>query len=77
MVVLKIFRDNIPVGNNVNVAFAASVTTQARLKLYEYLSKMRESVLYCDTDSVIFIQKDNYPPNLKTGNSPRDLTDEL
>ena len=31
---------------------AAYVTTQARLKLYEYLSKVGLSVLYCDIDSV-------------------------
>jgi len=47
--------DNIAVGKNVNVAVAAYVTNQAQLKLYEYLSKLGESVLYCDTDSVIFI----------------------
>ena len=32
--------DNIAAGNNVNVAVAAYVTTQARLKLYEYLSEL-------------------------------------
>ena len=46
---------------NVNVEVAAYVTTQARLKQYDYLSKMGECVLYCDTDSAIFIQKDNDP----------------
>ena len=35
---------------NVNVAAAANVTTQARLKLYVYLSKLGKSVLYSDTD---------------------------
>jgi hypothetical protein len=33
--------------------------------------------LYCDTDSVIFIQNDNDPPNVKTGDYLGDLTDEL
>ena len=37
-------------GKNVNVAVAAYVTTQAHLKLYEYLRELGESVLYCDTD---------------------------
>ena len=32
--------DNFPVGKNVNEAFAAYVTTQDRLKLYGYLSKL-------------------------------------
>jgi len=53
----KYFEDNIAVGKNVDMAVAAYVTTQARIKLYKYLSKLRESVLYWDTDSVIFIQR--------------------
>jgi len=61
----KYSEDNIAVGKNVNVAVAAYVTNKARLKLYEYLSKLWESVLYCDTDSVIFIQKDNDPQKQK------------
>jgi hypothetical protein len=73
----KYSEDNTAVGKNVNVVVAAYVTTQARLKLYEYLSKMGESVLYCDTDSVIFIQKDNDPPKVETGDYLGDLTDEL
>jgi len=59
----KYSEDNITIGKNVNVAVAAYVTTQARLKLYDYMSKLEVSVLYCDTDSVIFIQKDNSPQN--------------
>jgi len=54
--------DNIGAGKNVNVAVAAYVTTQVRLKFYEYLNESGESVLYCDTDSVIFIQKVDEPP---------------
>jgi hypothetical protein len=49
--------DNVAAGKNVNVVFAFYVTTQARLKLYEYLSKLGKSVLYCDIDSVIYIKK--------------------
>jgi len=40
--------NNVASGKNVNVAVAAYVTTQARLKLYVYLSKLGKSVLYCD-----------------------------
>ena len=58
----KYSEDNVAVGKNVNVAVVTYVTTQARLKLYEYVSMLGESVLYCDTDSAIFIQKDNEPP---------------
>jgi len=49
--------ENVASGKNVNVAVAAYVTTQARLKLYEYLSKLGKSVLYCDTNSLIYVQK--------------------
>jgi len=33
--------------------------------------------LYCDTDSVNIIQKDNDPVNIKMGDCIVDLTDEL
>jgi hypothetical protein len=51
----KYAKDNINSGKCVNVAVAAYVTTQARLKLYDYLNKLGKSVLYCDTDSVVFV----------------------
>ena len=73
----KYSEENVAAGKNVNVAVAANVTTQARLKLYEYLSTLVESVLYCDTDSVVFLKKDNDPPKVKTGDYLGDLTNEL
>jgi hypothetical protein len=68
---------NVAAGKNVNVAVAAYVTTQARLKLYEYLRELGESALYCDTDSVIYIQKVDEAPKVETGDYLGDLTDEL
>ena len=59
------------------MAVAAYVTTQARLKLYEYLSELWESLLYCDTDSVIFIQNVDELPKVRTGDYVGHLTDEL
>jgi hypothetical protein len=55
----------------------AVYVTQTRLKLYEYLSKLAESVMYCDTDSVIYIQKVDETPKVKTGDYLGDLTEEL
>jgi len=52
----------------VNVAVAAYVTTQAPLNLFEYLSKMGQSMLYCETDSVIYFQKEYELPKLKAWN---------
>jgi hypothetical protein len=36
--------ENLPTGKNINVAVVAYVTTQTRLKLYEYLNDLGESV---------------------------------
>ena len=73
----KYTQDNIAVGKNVNVAVAAYVTTGARLKLYEYLEQLGESVLYCDTDSVIYIHTVGKTQKISTGDYLGDLTNEL
>ena len=39
---------------NTNVIIASYVTTHARLELYSYLEQLKDRVLYCDTDSVIY-----------------------
>ena len=59
------------------MAVAAHVTTQAPIKLYEYLSKFGESVPYCVTDNVIFIQKVDEAPKVGTGDYLSHLTHEL
>ena len=59
-----------------NVVIAAFTTAHARLKLYSYLEKLQEQVLYFDTDSVIFKYSDGMycPP---VGDYLGDLTSEL
>jgi hypothetical protein len=59
-----------------NVALAAFTTAYARLRLYEALELLGDRVLYCDTDSVIFVDTVDAPV-LKTGPFLGDLTDEL
>jgi len=73
----KYSKDNITTGKNGNVAVAAYVTTKARLKLYGCLSKLGKSVLYSNTDSVIYVQKVDELPKLIIGDYVGDLTDEL
>jgi hypothetical protein len=73
----KCSEDNVAAGKYVNVAVADYVTTQARLKLYGYLSKLGRSVLYCDIDSVIYVQKVGKPPKVVTGDYLGDLTNDL
>ena len=59
-----------------NVVIAAFTTVHARLKLYSFLEKLQEQVLYFDTDSVIFKYSDGMycPP---VGDYLGDLTSEL
>lgn len=64
-------------GENVNVAVTPYVTTQARLKLYEYLRELGDSVRYCDSDLQIYIRNVDDAPEVKTGNYLGQFTDEL
>jgi hypothetical protein len=51
-------------GNDVIGSF---VTAGARMHLYSYLDKLQDKALYCDTDSVIYIQPRNEPALVATG----------
>lgn len=62
----------------VNVINAADTTCTARLKLYQYLKLLKERVKYMDTDSIIYVSRDDpeeYEPPL--GPFLGDFTDEL
>ncbi|KAG5873795.1 hypothetical protein JTB14_024111 [Gonioctena quinquepunctata] len=60
----------------VNVCIAAYTTAQARLKLYSYLDRLTNRVLYYDTDSVIYISRDG-EWDVPTGYFLSEMTDEL
>ena len=61
---------------NTNVVIAAFTTAYACLQLYDELDMLGERVLYCDTDSVIYLSQPGQPePRL--GNNIGDLTDKL
>ena len=53
------------------------VTTGARLKLYSYLDVLKERAMYCDTGSVIYVQKCGQPPAVSCGDKLGDMTNEL
>ena len=60
---------------NTNVVLAAYTTAQARLKLYELLERLQERTLYFDTDSVLYIHReDSWNPPL--GDYLGELKDE-
>ncbi len=44
-----------------NLNIAAFVTSQARIKLYSIMNILKDRVLYCDTDSAIYISKPGFP----------------
>ena len=62
--------------NRTNVFIAAFTTCWARLKLYSYLEKLGDRVLYYDTDSVIYKYRDGQT-KLEIGDYLGDLKDEL
>ena len=62
--------------STVNVTIAAYTTAHARLELYNYLDQLDERVLYFDTDSVIYVQRE-HDVNLPVGDFLGNLTNEL
>ena len=59
-----------------NVSGAAFTTCWARIKLWKELFKLGERVLYYDTDSIIYVKKDDQT-SLELGPYLGDLANEL
>lgn len=59
-----------------NIPIGAYTTSYARIKLYDVIKKVSKKVLYCDTDSVIFIEKKG-ENTFNTSNFLGELTNEL
>jgi len=55
----------------------AYVTEGARIHLYRYLDRLRENIIYCDTDSVIYVQPRDEPALIEMGDKLGDMTSEL
>jgi len=66
-----------PVLRHTNEVIKAYVTTGARLKLYLYLDALKERAIYCDNDSVIYIQKCEQPPAVTCGYELGYMKNEL
>jgi len=49
-------QEDVPNLRHTNEVIGAYVTAGARIHLYRYLDRLKENALYCDTDSVIYIQ---------------------
>lgn len=73
----KCMQEEERINNSVSIAIAAYVTTGARLKLYSYLKDIQTSVLYCDTDSIIYVERDTDTFTVPLGDNLGDLTNEV
>ena len=69
--------ERVPSLRHRNGVIGAYVTAGARTHLYRYLDKLQENTMYCDTDSVIFIQPRDKPDLIVTGDKLGDMTSEL
>ncbi len=70
---------------NVNVCIASFLTSYARMHLYSLLEYLQERVIYFDTDSCVYLDKErpNHEkeqfenPDIRIGDKLGELTDEL
>jgi hypothetical protein len=67
----------VPSLRHTNEVIGAFVTAGARIHLYSYLDRLRDKAIYCDTDSVIYVQPADEPPLVETGDKFGTLTSEL
>ena len=75
-VIFKNKEEAIVPSNKTNVFVAAFTTCHARLKLYSYLERLGQQVLYYDTDSVIYKWKEGLP-RIETGDYLGDMKNEV
>jgi hypothetical protein len=66
-----------PTLRHTNEVIGAYVSTGARIHLYRYLDLLQERALYCDTDSVFYIQDESKPSLIACGDKLGDMIDEL
>jgi len=69
--------EHVPNLRHTNEVISAYVTAGARMHLYRYLDRLGERAIYCDTDSVIYIQPKDVPNHVDTGDKLGDMTYEL
>jgi hypothetical protein len=53
-----IAEEKVPSLGHINEVVGGYVTAGAIIHLYGYLDRMQERALYCDTDSVLYVQPD-------------------
>ena len=68
---------NVPNLRHTNKDIGAYVTAGSRIHLYRYLDRLRENAIYCDTDSMLYIQPRDETALIETGNKLGDMNSEL
>ena len=58
--------EKIPNLRHTNEVIGAYVTAGARLLLYKYLDELQDRAIYCDTDSIVFVQPKDEAALVKT-----------
>ena len=69
--------EDVPSLRHTNEVIGAYVTAGARIHLYSYLDRLQERAIYCDTDSVIYIQPKDEPSLIEPGAKLGDMSSEL
>ena len=63
--------------SNLNIVLSVFTTSYARIELYKLLEKCGESILYCDTDSIITVINNFHPTYFELSSSVGGLKNEL
>jgi hypothetical protein len=69
--------ERVPSLRHTNEVIGAFVTAGARIHLYSYLNRLQDKAIYCDTDSVLYIQPNEGPALVETGDNLGEMTSEL
>jgi hypothetical protein len=69
--------EKVPNLRHTNEVIGSYVNVGARIHLYSYLDKLKRMTLYSDTDSFTYIQPDNQPALIETGDCLGAMTSEL
>jgi len=72
-----IAEEEIPSRCITNAVIGAYVTDGARLHLYTYLDMLQHRALYCDTDSVLYVQPRDELALVETGDELGAMISEL
>jgi hypothetical protein len=69
--------EHVPDFRHTNEVIGAFVAAGARIHFYSYLDRLQDKTIYCDTDSVIYVQPVDKPPLLETSDKLGAMISEL